>query len=73
MSRPPMIVSPRTSFLFAMPSFLEGMSRCLDIFGVYDNYNYCRTPEEADFVAIRNDWAAIGDDMRAVMPHGQAQ
>lgn len=48
-------------FLFADPSFLIGMARVLDIGGVFDDYNYSDTPEEADARAMRNDWISVGE------------
>ena len=53
----------RSDYLFSSGGFLDGMSRTLDIFGVFDNYNVSSSSEEADRVAIANDWLAVGDDM----------
>jgi hypothetical protein len=66
-------ISPFSSFLFSTPSFLEGMSRCLDIFGVYDRYNLSETPHEADAIAIRNDWAAVCMHLNDAFIHEQAK
>lgn len=37
------------------------MARVLDIGGVFDDYNYSDTPEEADARAMRNDWISVGE------------
>lgn len=49
--------------LFACPSFLDGLSRVLDIAGLYDDYNYSLSGEMADKRAIMADWNAIGNDI----------
>ncbi len=51
-----------TSFLFATPSFLEGLARTLDLGATLDEYNSSITPEQADFLALKNDWEVIGND-----------
>jgi hypothetical protein len=52
--------------LFARPSFLEGAARILDLFGVFDDYNYSLTPEQADLIAFAGDAAMLGRDLRRV-------
>jgi hypothetical protein len=52
-----------SSFLFARPSFLEGVARIVDFGNTLNQYNGCETPEQADLVAIASDWAAIGLDL----------
>jgi hypothetical protein len=52
-----------TSFLFASPSFLEGLARTIDLGSTLDEYNQSVTPEQADLIAIRNDWEMIGEDI----------
>lgn len=56
----------RSDFLFVMPSFLGGAARTLDLGGLYDSgsYNESATPAEADALAIANDWAVVGNDLR---------
>lgn len=56
-----------TSRLFARPSFIEGMARALDMGGTLNEYNTSLTGEEADAIAIWSDWAAVGQDMYAVI------
>lgn len=52
-----------TSFLFAKPTFFEGLARTIDLGATLDEYNSSMTPEQADFLAIRNDWEVIGKDL----------
>ena len=52
-----------SEFLFARPSLLSGIARVLDLGGVFDSYNDCRTPREADELALGADWAAILEDL----------
>lgn len=51
--------------LYAEPSFIEGMSRNMDIFNTLRAYNESPTEAEADIVALKNDWRAVGDDLRS--------
>ena len=53
-----------TNVLFALPSFMSGYSRPLDLFGVFDTYNQCRTPMQADSIALYSDWRVVGQDLR---------
>jgi len=50
--------------LFAEPSFVEGMARTLDIGNTLKKYNESETGNEADIEALKNDWSAVGDDIR---------
>lgn len=52
-----------TSFLFASPSFLEGLARTIDLGATLDEYNSSITPEQADFLALKNDWEVVGEDI----------
>ena len=52
-------------FLFARPSFLEGWARVFDVGDTLTEYNRSLTPEQADYLAMRADWMAVGDDLRA--------
>jgi hypothetical protein len=51
-----------TDYLFARPSFLEGMGRNFDLFGTLQQYNYAKTGAEADQMALSADWAAVYGD-----------
>ena len=48
--------------LYATPSFLEGFARALDIGNTFTQYNTSENAREADFLALRSDWRAIGED-----------
>jgi hypothetical protein len=54
-----------TSFLFASPSFIQGIASAMDIGGTLVMYNESETTIEADTRAIANDWAMVGKDIRA--------
>jgi hypothetical protein len=53
-----------STFLFAQPSFVEGMGRLLDFAGTLNEYNRSANP---DAIALGADWFAIGDDLRRAM------
>ena len=51
-----------------MPSFLERIARIFDFGGtLVEDFEVPGTGFEEDFVALRSDWLAIGQDMRDVM------
>ena len=52
-----------SSFLFARPSFAEGLSRILDFGSTLNEYNTGVTPEQADYLAILADWRLVGTDI----------
>ncbi len=52
-----------TGFLYARPSFLEGLARIIDFGNTLQEYNISSTSELADERVIRADWSAVGDDM----------
>jgi hypothetical protein len=56
-------MGPYSTFLFARPSFIEGMARVVDIGGTLNVYNTSTTPELADFFAMYADWLATGGDI----------
>ena len=57
----------RSPLLVAEPSFLEGMARVVDLCGHLNEYNRSENPEQADRLALRSDWRAIGADIAGVM------
>lgn len=65
----------RTDFLFASLSFLTGMARSLDLAATIEqvSYNISRTPQEADAWAIANDWAVVGQDLKAAIAQLRAE
>lgn len=50
----------RTDFLFAMPSFLSGAARTLDLYGQFDEYNESPSEDMADAKALYCDWRMVG-------------
>lgn len=56
-----------SDFLIGKPSFLSGMSRTLDLRGVFDDYNYSLTPEQADQIALFLDWYITSQDMQSAL------
>jgi hypothetical protein len=56
-----------SSFLFATPTWKEGAGRLLDFGDSLTEYNTCRTPDEADLLAMWLDWRAVGQDLRDAM------
>lgn len=51
--------------LYARPSFIEGMSRNVDIFNTLREYNESETPMQADIDALKNDWCVVGEDLHS--------
>lgn len=56
-----------TDFLFARPSWFEGIARLWDFGDTLTEYNRALTPEQADSLAIEQDWSRVGDDIRAAV------
>lgn len=56
-----------SGLLYARPSFMEGVARLFDLGGTLNEYNRSTTPEEADLLALRSDWEALGQDFRTVI------
>lgn len=54
-------------FLYARPSFREGVARVLDMGDTLTEYNYSLTPQQADRLALRSDWMVVGEDLRHAM------
>ena len=57
-------MSDYTAYLFARPSFIEGMARLFDFAGALNTYTTFPTPELADTYAIACDWHQVGTDMQ---------
>lgn len=54
-----------SDYLFASPGFINGMGSVLDLGGTLFQYNGSLSGEEADALAMRNDFRAVGDDLRS--------
>jgi hypothetical protein len=61
-----------SDFLFAMPSFMSGAARCLDLGATFDGYNESPTPEMADARALFADWHEVGTDLVDAMERFRA-
>jgi hypothetical protein len=57
----------RSDFLFARPSFVEGLARMVDVSNSLNTYNVSRSGDEADARAIHQDWKALGHDIRVAL------
>jgi len=62
----------QSGFLYSDPSFLSGLSRTLDMYGLYDAYNRSSTPAEADTRAIASDWLIVGQDLQEAIDDFQS-
>jgi hypothetical protein len=60
-------VNNLTEFLYARPSFIEGVARLIDFGGTLQEYNSALTSEQADYFALASDWRVVGDDLRKAM------
>ena len=49
--------------LFARPSFLEGVSRVIDLGNTMSEYNSSLTPAQADALALKADLNALRSDL----------
>ncbi len=63
----PRIMNPYFGFLFARPSFVEGVARALDLCGTLQEYNSSPSPEQADALALGADWRVVGADLLRAM------
>jgi hypothetical protein len=52
-----------TDFLFARPSWISGVARTLDLWGLFDSYNISPTAKIADVRATLSDWCIVGQDL----------
>ncbi|MHB8312455.1 MAG: hypothetical protein ACYDD0_04035 [Candidatus Dormibacteria bacterium] len=57
-------MNARPDFLYARPSFLEGVARLIDFAGFLNQYNTSLTEEQADRLALTMDWAAVAAALR---------
>ena len=56
-----------TSYLYARPSFVEGVSRLIDFGNTLQQYNISLNHNQADALALYFDWLAIGNDLTNAM------
>ncbi|MGH9092335.1 MAG: hypothetical protein ACRDZR_13315 [Acidimicrobiales bacterium] len=57
----------RATFLFATPSWKEGVGRLVDFANSLSEYNRTNPPEDPDTRALAQDWLAIGDSLSSAM------
>lgn len=57
----------RSTFLFATPTWQEGVGRLVDFANVLTEYNRTHPPEDPDTRALAQDWLAVGDDLCTAM------
>jgi hypothetical protein len=58
-----------STFLFAVPTFSEGVGRLIDVGDTLTEYNYSPSAEGADRLAIAADWLAVGQDIQNAIPN----
>jgi hypothetical protein len=56
-----------SSYLFATPTWKEGVGRLFDFGDALTEYNVRPTPDEADLFAMWLDWRAVGEDIQTSM------
>ena len=56
-----------TTFLFAIPTFLSGFARLLDLGGFYNLYNESQDENVADARALYSDFRMVGQDLQHAM------
>lgn len=52
-----------STYLFPMPSFLNGFANIVDIGATFDSYNFSDSPIIADYKAAISDWIMVGNDI----------
>ena len=66
-----------TDYLFARPSFLEGVGRLFDVAGALNEYNIVPPREVANARALLADWMAVAADFRSAVaqfdPHAASE
>ncbi len=60
-------MSENSTYLFATPTWAEGVGRLVDFGGFLNQYNTSPSEIDADLKAMSLDWNAVGDDLRAAM------
>jgi hypothetical protein len=56
-----------SSFMFATPTWKEGVGRLFDFGDALTEYNVRPTPDEADLFAMWLDWRAVGEDVQRAL------
>jgi hypothetical protein len=53
-----------SDYLYTRPSWLSGIARLFDFWGLYDSYGASRTGNIADTKALYSDWRTVGHDLK---------
>ncbi|MBN3951909.1 MAG: hypothetical protein HWQ38_37785 [Nostoc sp. NMS7] len=56
-----------SSYLYARPSFIEGVARIVDFGNTLQVYNTSLSPGQADYLALLSDWVVVGNDLQNAM------
>jgi hypothetical protein len=56
-----------SNFLYAQPSAVEGAARIFDLANTLFEYNEAVDGKQADLIAMRMDWLAVGQDLREAL------
>ena len=62
-----MVSDYSSTFLLPNNSFFVGAGSVLNISWSYFDYNTSKSPEEADYKAILNDFGMVGKDMKVAL------
>jgi hypothetical protein len=65
-------MSDFSTFLFARPSFSEGVGRTMDFGNTLSEYNRSLNGEQADLIAAWMDWGTIGYDLRKAIEEARS-
>ena len=55
------------NYLYARPSFLEGLARIMDFGNTLNEYNTFPRGEDSDCAALSTDWTMVGQDINRAM------
>ena len=56
-----------SDFLFARPSFWEGLGRIVDVGDTLTEFNRSLSTTQADRIALEQDWLMVGKELRQAM------
>jgi hypothetical protein len=63
-----------TGYLQALPSFLAGVARLFDFWGLFNSYDISSNGRIVDSKALYSDWRAIGSDIdRAISSYSRTE
>jgi hypothetical protein len=57
----------KSNYLFGRNSFSTGMGSIFNVSGNYFSFSYSKEGEEADKIALQNDWGTIGQDIETAI------